>query len=163
MTIEYAGGDALLDIGNGNFFLVPRASWYPNNNGTAFGDRATFNLTFHYPKGKTLIGTGSVLAPAAPDGNVMTAKWSSGETPLAVAGFNYGSFKRKEVLDPDTGYNVEFYANESTPYFMRNAEQNASMSTMGMAGSMLADTQNATRLYSLYFGKLPFNRLALTQ
>jgi len=28
---------------------------------------------------------------------------------------------------------------------------------------MLADAQNATRLYSAYFGKLPFNRLALTQ
>lgn len=163
LTIEYAGGDALRDIGNGNFFLGPRASWYPNNYGTAFGDRATFTLTFHYPKGKILVSTGSVVTPAAPDGNVLTAKWSSGEVALAVAGFNYGSFKKKEVLDPDTGYNIEFYANDSTPYFMRNAEQNASMSTMGMAGSMLADTQNATRLYNLYFGKLPFNRLALTQ
>jgi hypothetical protein len=163
LTIEYAGGDALIDVGNGNYFLGPRSTWYPNNEGTAFGDRATFNLTFHHPKSKSLIGTGSVVAPEAPEGNGMVVKWSSGETALAVAGFNYGSFKKKEVLDPDTGYNIEFYANDATPFFMRNAEQSGSMSTMGMAGSMLADAQNATRLYSAYFGKLPFTRLALTQ
>jgi Carboxypeptidase regulatory-like domain/Peptidase family M1 domain len=182
VTIEYAGGDALRDIGNGNFFLGPRDTWYPNNEGTASGDRATFDVTYHYPKGKTLIGTGSVAAapPAAPatvatdgaqataspspaDNHLVTVRWSSGETGLGFAGFNYGNFKKKEVLDPDTGYNIEFYANDATPYFMRNAEQNASMSTMGMAGSMLADTENATRLFTLYFGKLPFGRLALTQ
>ena len=38
-----------------------------------------------------------------------------------------------------------------------------SMSTLGMAKSMLADAENATRLYTAYFGKLPFSRLALTQ
>jgi Carboxypeptidase regulatory-like domain/Peptidase family M1 domain len=165
LNIEYAGNDALIDIGNGNFFLIPRATWYPNNEGTAFGDRATFDTTYHYPKGQVLIGTGTVTAAAAPDanGNGMLAKWSSGEIAVAVDAFNYGDFKKKEVLDTTTGYNIEFYANEATPGFMRNAEKVGSMSTMGMAGSMLADAQNATRLYDLYFGKLPFNRLALTQ
>jgi hypothetical protein len=163
LTIEYAGGEALVDVGGGNFFLIPRDTWYPNNEGTAFGDRATFNLTFHYPKGKTLIGTGSLLTPAVVDGEVMLGKWSSGDIALAVAGFNYGSFKKKEVLDEDTGYKIEFYANEATPSFMGQAEDTASMSTMGMAGSMLADAQNSARLYTAYFGKLPFTRLALTQ
>lgn len=163
LTIEYGGGDALIDVGNGNFFLGPRSTWYPNNEGTAFGDRATFNLTFHYPKGKILVGTGSVTAPATADGDSLVAKWSSGETPLAVAGFNYGGFKKKEVLDPETGYKIEFYANTASAYFMRDAEDTASMSTTGMGGSMLADAQNATRLYDVYFGKLPFTRLALTQ
>ena len=162
-TIEYSGGDALIDAGGGNFFLVPRSTWYPNNEGTAFGDRATFDMTFHYPKGKMLVGTGSEVVPVAADGDVSVAKWSSGQTPLAVAGFNYGSFKKKEVLDSDTGYNIEFYANEASASSMRNAENVVSMSTLGMAKSMLADGQNATRLYTLYFGKLPFNRLALTQ
>jgi hypothetical protein len=165
LIIEYAGSDALIDIGNGNYFLGPRSSWYPNNEGTAFGDRATFDTTYHYPKGKILIGTGTVTAAAAPDtdGNGMLAKWSSGKNEVAVDAFNYGDFKKKEVLDPTTGYNIEFYANESTPFFMRRAEEVSSMNTMGMAGSMLADAQNATRLYDVYFGKLPFNRLALTQ
>jgi Carboxypeptidase regulatory-like domain/Peptidase family M1 domain len=165
LNIEYAGSDALIDIGNGNFFLIPRSTWYPNNEGTAFGDRATFDTTYHYPKNKILIGTGTVTAAAAPEenGNGMLAKWSTGEVSVAVDAFNYGDFKKKEVLDPTTGYNIEFFANESTPSFMSNAEEIGSMNTLGMAGSMLADAQNATRLYDVYFGKLPFNRLALTQ
>ena len=165
LSIEYAGSDALIDIGNGNFFLIPRSTWYPNNEGTAFGDRATFDTTYHYPKNKILIGTGTVTAAAAPEenGNGMLAKWSTGEVSVAVDAFNYGDFKKKEVLDPTTGYNIEFFANESTPSFMSNAEEIGSMNTLGMAGSMLANAQNATRLYDVYFGKLPFNRLALTQ
>ena len=43
------------------------------------------------------------------------AKWSSGKTELAVAGFNYGRFKKKELADKETGFNLEFYANEEVP------------------------------------------------
>jgi hypothetical protein len=165
LSFEYSGGDVLIDVGGGNFFVNPdaRETWYPNNEGSAFGDRATFDVTFRYPKGKTLIGTGASVAAETEDGDLKVAKWTSGETALAVAGFNYGMFKKKEVLDPETGYNIEFYANENVQGGMRRADEVASMNTMGMAGSMLADAQNATRLYNAYFGKLPFNRLALTQ
>src|SRR5258706_674668 len=163
LIIDYAGSEALIDVGNGNFFLGPRASWYPNNEGTSFSDRATFDTTYHYPKGKVLIGTGAAPAPALTDGNLMLAKWTTGDFGVAVDAFNYGDFKKKEVLDPDTGLNIEFYANESTLSSLRGAEEIGSMSTMGMAKSMLADGQNATRLYTAYFGKLPFTRLALTQ
>jgi hypothetical protein len=163
VTVEYAGNDVLIDAGGNNFFVASRArlTWYPNNEGTAFGDRATFNVTFGYPKGFTLIGTGAPSAPETQDGNLTVAKWSSGETDLAVAGFNYGGFKKKQVQDPETGYFIEFYANDDTQYGMRDAP--GSMSTMGMANSMLADAQNATRIFNVYFGKLPFTRLALTQ
>ncbi len=37
------------------------------------------------------------------------------------------------------------------------------MTTTAMADSALADTQNATRIFNAYFGKLPYTRLALTQ
>ncbi|MEO8436749.1 MAG: carboxypeptidase regulatory-like domain-containing protein, partial [Pyrinomonadaceae bacterium] len=165
LSFEYGGGDALIDVGGGNYFVNPgaRLTWYPNNEGTAFGDRATFDVTFRYPKNKVLIGTGAPVAAETIDGDLRVAKWSSGQTALAVAGFNYGTFKKKEVSDPDTGYNIEFYSNEDLPSFMQGAAQMGSMSTSGMANSMLADTQNATRIYNFYFGKLPFTRLALTQ
>lgn len=165
VTVEYAGGDVLIDAGNGNVYVNggARLSWYPNNEGTAFGDRATFDVTFRYPRSRTLIGTGTLTAPETRDGDLTLARWSSGATELAVAGFNYGLFKKKEVLDPDTGYNIEFYGNEETVSAVAGAEQVGSMNTLGMAKPMLADAENATRLYSLYFGKLPFNRLALTQ
>jgi hypothetical protein len=165
INFEYAGGDALIDVGGGNFFVNPgaRLSWYPNNEGTAFGDRARFDVTFRYPKGKTLIGTGAPVEAEAADGDLMASKWSSGDTQLAVAGFNYGVFKKKQVADSETGYTIEFYANEEISGAMRNASQMGSMSTIGMAGQMLADAENSTRIYNAYFGKLPFERLALTQ
>ncbi|PYS30383.1 MAG: hypothetical protein DMF75_16065 [Acidobacteria bacterium] len=165
LNLEYSGGDALIDVGGGNYFVNPgaRLTWYPNNEGTAFGDRATFDVTFRYPKGKTLIGTGAAVAPETDDGDLRVSKWSSGDTQLAVAGFNYGVFKKKEVVDSDTGYTIEYYGNEEAVPAMRNAEEVGSMNTLGMSGPILADAQNSTRIYNAYFGKLPFNRLALTQ
>ncbi|MFL6229741.1 MAG: carboxypeptidase regulatory-like domain-containing protein [Pyrinomonadaceae bacterium] len=163
LTVEYAGGDALSDLGGGNFYLGPRLTWYPNNYGTQFGDRATFNVTMRYPSGKMFVGTGAPSAPDGRDGDIAVARWSSGETELAVAGFNYGRFKKKEQLDSDTGYQIEFYANEDLPNFMRGAAQVGSMSTTGMADTAIADAENSTRIYNAYFGKLPYKRLAMTQ
>jgi Carboxypeptidase regulatory-like domain/Peptidase family M1 domain len=166
VTVEYAGGEALEDLGGGNYYLGPRDTWYPNNGGSQFGDRATFDMTFRYPKGKTLIGTGAPTVPDAVDGGYTVAKWSGGETELAVAGFNYGTFKKKQVVDKDTGYQIEFYANESLPNFMRAVEADGavgSLSTTGMADSAIADAQNSTRIYNAFFGKLPYTRVAMTQ
>ena len=178
ITVQYSGGDALRDSGGGNFILIPRSSWYPNNAGTQFGDRAVFDITFHYPKGLTFVGTGAPVEPDKQDGNVMVAKWSSGKTELAVAGFNYGRFKKKELLDKDTGYNIEFYANQDVPDEIKQIQQQieqierqggrtattlGSISTTGMADQALADAENSTRIYDAYFGKLPYTRLAMTQ
>ena len=179
LTIRY-GGDAIGDSGGGNYILIPQARhiWYPNNGGTQFGDRAIFDITFRYPKGFTFIATG---APVEPDTRVddgMQAKWSSGKTELAVAGFNFGRFKKKEVLDKGTGYNIEFYANEELPDFVKQYQKDlerardagvqtdttlGSMTTTAMADSALADTQNSTRIFDSYFGKLPYTRLAMSQ
>jgi len=178
VLIQYEGEGALRDSGGGNFILLPRSSWYPNNGGTQFGDRATFDVTFRYPKGFTFIGTGALAEAESQDGDSKIAKWTSGQTELAVAGFNYGKFKKKELADKDSGYNLEFYANEELPAEMRalqlqieQAEARGaitgttlgSMSTTGMAGMALNDTQNAVRIYNAYFGKLAYSRIAMTQ
>src|SRR2546423_10742589 len=185
VTVEYAGSDALIDVGGGDFFGEPGAgeSWYPNNEGTQFGDRAHFDMTFHFPKNKMLIGTGAPSAPEATDGDYTVAKWSSGDKELAVAGFNYGVFKKKIVQDKDTGYQIEFYANQDLPNFMRGeggaspepgvpvapiqerpmSRDDGSMSTTGMADSAIADAENSTRIYNAYFGKMPYTRVAMTQ
>jgi Peptidase family M1 domain len=135
-------------------------------------------MTFHYPKGFTFVGTGAPTAPETKDGDSMVANWSSGKTELAVAGFNYGRFKKKEIADKESGYNIEFYANEQIPddlrqiqlaieqaetAGMRTETTLGSISTTRMADSALADAQNATRIYNHFFGKLPYTRLAMTQ
>jgi Carboxypeptidase regulatory-like domain/Peptidase family M1 domain len=178
LNVQYEGDGAIRDSGGGNFILIPRSSWYPNNGGTQFGDRATFDVTFRYPKSSTFVGTGALAEAETQDGDAKIAKWTSGKTELAVAGFNYGRFKRKELIDKDSGYGLEFYANEELPAEMRALQlqieqaeaQGAttgttlgSMSTTGMAGTALNDTQNAVRIYNAYFGKLAYTRIAMTQ
>ena len=178
ITVEYAGGDALRDSGGGNYILIPRLTWYPNNGGTQFGDRAIFDMTFRYPRGHTFIGTGAMVGAETREGEYMVARWSSGTTELAVSGFNYGKFKKKEVLDPVSGYNLEFYANTEVPDELKRIQRDIEraesegvntdttlgvISTTQMADAALADTQNSTRIFNAYFGKLPYTRIAMTQ
>jgi hypothetical protein len=118
-------------------------------------------MTFRYPNKYLFVGTGAPVEPDSRDGDISIAKWSSGKTELAVAGFNYGSFKRKEVADKDSGYNVEFYANTEVPDelkdIQRNIEQLESegvktgttlgmISTTGMANAAIADAENSMRI-----------------
>jgi hypothetical protein len=179
LVISFDGDGALRDSGGGNFILTQRSTWYPANANTLFGeDRAIYNMTFRYPKQYTFVGTGAPVEPDTRDGDVAVAKWSSGKTELAVAGFNYGRFKRKEVADKDSGYNVEFYANVEVPdelkAIQRNIEQAesqgvrtmttlGSISTTAMADPAIADAQNSMRIYNIFFGKLPYTRIAMTQ
>jgi hypothetical protein len=178
LTVQYQGGDTLRDSGAGNYILVARSTWYPNNPQTQFGDRAAFNMTFRYPKGHAFVGTGAPIGEDGRDGDQMISKWSSGNTELAVAGFNYGRFKRKATKDAETGYDIEFYANSEVPNELRELQLEierleaagmntgttlGSISTAGMADSAIADAQNATRIYNAFFGKLPYTRIAMTQ
>ncbi len=180
LKVEYSGNDALIDSGGGNFILNPfaRGNWYPNNAGTQFYDRALFNMTFRFPKGFMLVGTGALAGPETRDGDTIIAKWTSGTNELAVAGFNYGKFKKKELADKETGYNIEFYANTDIPDELRRiqlmieqaeaqgiktATTLGSISTTGMADQAIAEAQNATRIYNNFFGRLPYTRLAMTQ
>src|SRR6185503_14754599 len=116
LVVQYDGSDALRDSGGGNFILIPRSTWYPGNANTLFAeDRAIFDMTFRYPKNNMFVGTGAPVEPDSKEGDLAVAKWSSGQTQLAVAGFNYGRFKKKVVSDKDSGYDVEFYANVEVP------------------------------------------------
>ena len=178
ITVQYDGDEALRDSGGGNFILIPRSTWYPANANALFADRAIFDMTFRYPRQYMFVGTGAPVEPDSRDGDLSVAKWSSGKTELAVAGFNYGRFKKKEIADKDTGYNLEFYANVEVPNEIKQIQMEiermesqgvktattlGSISTTGMADAALADAQNSTRIYDAFFGKLPYTRLAMSQ
>ncbi|CAN5550178.1 MAG: M1 family metallopeptidase [Pyrinomonadaceae bacterium] len=178
IIVEYEGMEALRDAGNSNFILIPRSTWYPNNPNTSFGDRATFDTTFRYPKKYVLIGVGSRVGEETLEGDQKVSKWSSGEVELAVAGFNYGDFKMKSVQDKSTALDLEVFVNRTVPKEItaiqndiESAESQGlstgttlgAISTTQMADSVLVEAQNSTRIYSAYFGKLPYKRLAMTQ
>ncbi|HEY2865949.1 MAG TPA: M1 family aminopeptidase [Pyrinomonadaceae bacterium] len=178
IKVEYDGIDALREAGTGNFILIPRSTWYPNNPSSAFGDRSTFDIAFHYPKKYVMVGVGSRIGDETTDGDVKTAKWSSEGVELAVAGFNYGDFKEKSVKDPDTGLALEVYANRILPDEIRGLQQQieqaqsagavipvtlGSLNTASMSDTVLTQAQNATRIYKVFYGKLPYKRVAMTQ
>ena len=177
IKVHYDGVDALRDSGGGNYILLPRSTWYPNNAGTQFGDRAIFDMTFRYPKAFVFVGSGAPTGPDVKEGDVAITRWTSGTVELAVAGFNYGRFKKKEIADKQSGYNIEFYANEQVPDELRaiqlamesagddvnNTTTLGSISTTKMADMILGDTQNSTRIFNSFFGKLAYTRVAMSQ
>lgn len=178
ITVEYDGVEALREAGDGNFILIPRSTWYPNNPISSFGDRAIFDITFRAPKKFTMIGVGSKIGMDAIEGDLKISKWSSEGVELAVAGFNYGDFKLKEIKDDATGLALEVYTNRVLPDEIRGIQTQieraeragiktdttlGSLNTSGMADTVLNEAQNSTRIYQSFFGKLPYKRVAMTQ
>lgn len=179
LNFEYEGEEVVIAQGTGNFILNPsaRASWYPNN-AAHFGDRATFDITFRYPKKFTMIGVGELVEPETIDEDFKIGHWSSKDVEMKVAGFNYGDFIKKEVKDTVTGYNLEVYVNREMPNEIRDIQARiedlerqgyktattlGAMSTTAMADTVLVEAQNSVRIYDGYFGKTPFKRFAMSQ
>ncbi len=178
LTFEYEGEGALKQEGSGNFILLPRSTWYPNNSGIQFGDRATFDLTFRYPKKYVMVGVGEMTEPEKTDGDLTVSHWSTKDVEMAVAGFNYGGFVKKELADPQTGYGLEVFVNKELPSEIKTVRQEVqqaeaegavtgttigALNTTSMANSVLIQAQNSTRIYDSFFGKLPHKRVAMTQ
>jgi len=159
VTIEYQGDKVIEDAGGGNFAVGARTSWYPSVN--AFNDRATFDLTFKVPKSYTLVGVGK-LVKSWREENYAASQWVS-EVPLAVAGFNYGAFKKKEFTDEPTKYQIEGYATAEVPEYLRGARDQIAMSPSSLSERAMVDAQNAMRIFTNYFGEAPYGRIAITQ
>ncbi len=158
LTVEYQGEKVLQDAGGGNFAVQARTSWYPNVN--TFKDRATFDLTFKVPKQYLLISVGKKVKEWQ-DGDFAASQWVS-EIPLAVAGFNYGRFKSQELADEPTKYKIEGYAVSEMPDGLRNTGIGG-MAPTRLIGQSLTEAQNSMRIFTHYFGPLPYGRIAITQ
>lgn len=164
-TIKYGGKDAVKSEGSGNYYPVSRDDWYPSQ---GFGAYATYDMTFHVPKGMTMVGTGR-LVKSIDEGGETISEWAS-DVPQAVAGFNVGRFKREEGKPLKQPYILETYANPDPPDVVKQLEMIAqqsgtmgSLSTVGMMKKAMAEAQLAIDLYTDYFGEAPYKRLAMTQ
>jgi len=162
LLIEYSGDRVVHKAGGGNFNVGARESWYPNVN--TFRDHAGYDLTFKVPKQYTLVGVGT-LAKQWTDKDYACTQWVS-ETPIAVAGFNYGSFKNKKITDPQSGFVIEGYANSEPPDSLAGARDVPGMGTMSPVAMMdvpMLQAQAAVRIFSDWFGKPEFTRIAITE
>jgi Peptidase family M1 domain len=175
MTIAYGGPDVVQNVGNGNYYPVSRDSWYPT---AGFGEYATYDLRLSTPKGLTMVATGTPLRQIQ-EGSETISDWHT-DVPLAVAGFNFGKFKKQDVQLADLGFTAEVFANTDDPgiadarrvqveqwrragYRVFAGDIGGTFDTTAMMKKALGEAQLAVPLYTDYFGRTPFHRLAITQ
>jgi len=173
LRISYAGKDVVRNEGNANYYPIARESWYPNGS-SGLGDYATYHMLFHVPKGLQVIATGTKVSESN-DGKTATTEWKT-ETPLAMVGFNLGSFTMLEGKSGDA-LTIDAYANTSAPSsferpiegMRREITPELYSDTMGKFDSksklpgQLTQAQAAAQIYTSYFGALSFKHVAVTQ
>ncbi|MBI1789105.1 MAG: carboxypeptidase regulatory-like domain-containing protein [Acidobacteria bacterium] len=159
LLIEYQGDKVVHKAGGGNFSVQARTSWYPSLN--AFQDQAKYDLTFKVPKQHTLVSVGKPDKEWRED-NFACSRWVS-ETPLAVAGFNYGQFKKKAITDDKLGYEIEGYATSDVPDYLQGAKEIGGMSPQRLNEQAISQARAAMQIFSHWFGPAPYGRIAITQ
>ena len=165
IRVTYAGKDVVMDEGGANYYPVARESWYPNAS-SGLGNYATYRMVFHVPKGLELIATGTRVA-STDEGKLTTTEWKT-DVPVAVVGFNLGRFTMKEATIPGKlgdNLTVDAYANTTPPDNFQSMQGGVlgTLDTRSMLPVQLSQGEVAARLYTDYFGDLPFARVALTQ
>lgn len=179
VTTTYSGKEAVSNEGGGNYFPIARHNWYPNSEGSSFGEYASYDMTFHIPKGMKIAATGALLSDSNDGGQDVTV-WKS-ETPQTVAGFSFGRFKVEEAKLTRPEVSIRSFANEEPPDWVQSLQQAVSgdlptqgshvvpgvalgsMSTVSLNKKALAEGELAEQLYSEYFGPSLFTHLELTQ
>ncbi|HXJ17950.1 MAG TPA: carboxypeptidase regulatory-like domain-containing protein, partial [Candidatus Polarisedimenticolia bacterium] len=161
ITAEYVGDKVLLYAGSGSYYVGARESWYPNLNG--FGEKALYDLTFEVPPRNVVISVGK-LEGESTEAGFAVSHWVT-PVPVAVAGFNYGQYKKIDYPDNITHYNISGYYLEDLPDSLRPFRDGAlaSMSPLGMTKYALDQTRAQMQLCTLYFGRAPYDDIDITE
>jgi hypothetical protein len=164
LLTKYAGPDALRHDGSGMYYLLPgaRESWYPSGE-ESLGGFADYRMTFHLPKGLDIVATGKRVSSEA-EGGGQRVVWAT-DSPIAVAGFNLGTFKTDQLKTPD-GFMVQAYANTELPDSLTPYVEQMNLGSMSTTSALKYEVSKgsaAIQIYSDYFGKLPYDHVALTE
>ncbi len=161
ITIEYAGDKVIVNAGNGSFYVRAREAWYPNLNG--FGERSLFDLTYKVPKRYKVISVGTLQKESIED-NVAVSHWIT-STPVAVAGFNFGDYRKLDLPDDKTGYRIEGYFLPDLPGVLAEFRDTAlsGMAPSSMTRYALDQTRAQMQLCTYYFGKIPYDHVYITE
>lgn len=161
LTVDYAGKNVISSEGGGNYSVGARTSWYPTVN--TFSDQALYHLTFRVPKNYILVSVGDRVREERQD-KIMLTEWKS-EVPLAVAGFNYGEFKKKDLkIKEINDFELEGLANRDVPDYLKPIQRSIpSLRPSRMIDLAISEADASLRIYSDWFGQLPYRRLAITQ
>ena len=146
----------LRNVGGKTFVVGARESWYPNLG--VFSDPAKFELVYRIPTGFDVVSVGRKVEERT-EGKQRISVWRT-ETPVQVAGFNYGKFERLERKDDVSGIQVEVFTGEDHPDL---GEEVGLVSASRLADSAAVDGLNSARIFTTYFGALPQTHVAITQ
>ncbi|HXY52760.1 MAG TPA: M1 family aminopeptidase [Terriglobales bacterium] len=179
VTTTYAGKDAVINQGGGNYYPVARDDWYPNQHGVSLGHYALYDMTLRIPKGMKMAATGVLVSESNEGGRNVTV-WKS-EGVQTVAGFSFGRFREEEKRLSKPEYLIQSYANEESPDWVQSLQQGVNgdlprqvshgsapvalgtMNTTLLNKKALAEGELAVQLYTDYFGPSMFKHLQLTQ
>jgi hypothetical protein len=177
VTTSYSGKEAVSNEGGGNYFPIARDDWYPNSADSAFGQWASYDMTFHIPKGMKIAATGALVSESN-EGGQNVSVWKS-EASQTVAGFNFGKFKVEEAKLTKPEAFIQSYANEEPPNWVQSIQHIANsempgdspmtgvalgtMNTTSLNKKALAEGELAVQLYTDYFGPSLFTHIQLTQ
>jgi len=156
LRLSYQGYDVLENVGGKTFVVAARASWYPNLG--IFSDPAKYDLIYRIPSGFDVVSVGSKVDERT-EGKQKISEWRT-DTPVQVAGFNYGKFQRLLRKDDVSGVEVEVYTGEDRPDL---GPEVGLVSASRLADSAAVDGLNSARIFSTYFGPLPQTHVAITQ
>ena len=159
ITIEYAGDKVLEVAGEGSYYVSARTSWYPNLNG--FGERALYDLTFKVPHHYKVISVGKLLAESTEQDFAVT-HWVT-PSPVAVAGFNYGDYKKIELADEKTGYKISGYYLTELPDALHRYSILQSMAPGSMTKYAMEQTRAQLQVCTLFFGKSSYDDIYITE
>ena len=159
INVEYAGDKVLEEAGEGSFYVGARTSWYPNLNG--FGERALYDLTFKVPRKYKVISVGT-LKEESIEQDLAVSHWIT-PIPVAVAGFNYGDYKKLDLPDDIAGYKISGYYISELPDNLRGYRALETMAPKSMTKYALEQTRSQLQLCSLYFGKIPYDEIHITE
>ncbi len=161
ITVEYGGDKVVTNAGSGSYYIGARESWYPNLNG--FGEKALYDLTFKVPPSNVLISVGKLVEQHTEAGFAVT-HWVT-PVPIAVAGFNYGQYKKIDYPDTITHYEISGYYLPDLPDNLRRFENSAlgGMAPGAMTKYALDQARAQMQVCTLYFGKGPYENIYITE
>ncbi len=162
ISVEYVGDKVLVNAGNGSYYVNARESWYPNLNG--FGEKALYDLTFKVPPSNMVVSVGK-LEGQTTEAGFAVSHWVT-PVPVAVAGFNYGQYKRIDYPDTMTHYNISGYYLTALPDSLRPYENSAFLSSMSptvMTKYALDQTRAQMQVCTIFFGKAPYDDVYITE
>ena len=174
ITVEYGGDKVVTNAGSGSYYVGARVSWYPNLNG--FGEKALYDLTFKVPPSNLLISVGKLEGQHTEAGFAVT-HWVT-PVPIAVAGFNYGQYKKIDFPDTITHYEISGYYLQDLPDSLRRyggglsggttsnslaSQALSSMAPASMTKYALDQARAQMQLCTFYFGKAPYENMYITE